>query len=91
MSKRKYLKIYELNTKMYIADLFFLFICPFAFSLINIIILDLYEIYILRTKLYTSKNIKINQLYNKGLFIGIAFGFWRFMLGEPVIPYYLNK
>ena len=76
--------------KMFIVDLLCLFIGPLAGSLLYLVIMDLYKIRILKKKIYNT-GYKFNQLYNKGLFIGFVFGCWRFMLGEPVIPYYLKK
>ncbi len=75
---------------MYIADLIYLFISPLAFSLFYLQLSELYEIYILKTRLYSSRNININQLNNKGLILGMIFGLWRFVLGEPILYYYLK-
>ncbi len=75
---------------MYIADLFYLFISPLAFSLFYLHASELYEIYILKTRLYSSRNINVKQLNNKGLIIGMVLGLWRFVLGEPILYYYLK-
>ena len=75
---------------MYMVDLIYLFISPLAFSFIYLATSELYEIYILRTRSHSTRFITINQLNNKGLILGMVFGFWRFVLGEPIVNYYLK-
>lgn len=76
---------------MYFVDLFYLLICPLGCSILYITLSDLYKIYILKTKNSTSKYITLDQLYNRGLIIGVIVGIWRFILGKPIITYYLNN
>lgn len=75
--------------KMFIIDLLCLFTGPLAGSILYLVIMDLYKIRILKKKIYNT-GYKFNQLYNKGLFIGFIIGLWRFILGEPILYYYLK-